>query len=794
MMSRYIRLVNTFSLVLAIVCGQELFTDTIPEDYYLRKDLSDCSERFLVQKYYDVQCLIFGGVQVNLTEFPHMAVLGWKEEEVAGNTNGGSVRWQCGGSLITVKYVLTAAHCAADANNIPPQWVRLGDVNLASSIDDEYAQQYEILRIVRHPQHRFSKKYFDLALVELDSTVRLTPGVCPACLWTNSRVLPAEYFQTAGFGATSFGGGPIPNLLKTTLRATNSTECSKSFKNTHGLSQGIADDQVCASMVATDTCQGDSGGPLQVTLRSFLHQHPFVVALTSFGRGCGIGSSGVYQQIAAHISWIESVVNETMDPVRCAEKYSEFRRASSLIPECSLRGLPTSNVRLVWPQGARQTEIPCSGTMIDYNTVVTTASCTKNEDGIQPIEIEIMTQRAKITEIQVHPDFKEYSPHNDLALLRLEKYLRVTEDTAPSCIPLHRGSEVCSDGQTHDSVTCWDKFAEQTKHQLLNRVCNQRKYGSSSVRLIWAVNNTHMPDCVGMVIKPDTVITSIRCMNIHGEQPPIEIEFNELEVVKRIKIVKILKHPGYKEGSRNRDTALLIVAENLENLVPGCISFARLTANRFNAKMVPVYGQYAPQVTVGRLEVPVRNMCRGSRIDAFKEKFGDGAVNSSQYTCWNTEQHIVPGSVPIERGAGMLDEIHRFIHGVVIGSSSFGTVDPVVSINLTAYTDWITRFVLYRPPKVEVVFRGDSDEFDFGSNCTLKNGTAGSCVPDYSCQRAIKEYKNTNDIVICGFDDTISYICCPVGYQDIPTIPMLEIPSSISLLPSLPYENAHVSL
>uniref|UniRef100_A0A182VUH4 Peptidase S1 domain-containing protein n=1 Tax=Anopheles minimus TaxID=112268 RepID=A0A182VUH4_9DIPT len=789
-MARFRRLVTIVSLVLTIASGQELFTDTVPDDYYLRKDLSDCSERFHVPKFYDMQCLIFGGVQVNLTEFPHMAVLGWKEEEVGGNDTGGSVLWQCGGSLITVKYVLTAAHCAVDANNIPPRLVRLGDVNLASSIDDEYAQQYEILRIVRHPEHRFSKKYFDLALVELDGIVRLTPGVCPACLWINRNVLPAEYFQAAGFGATSFGGGPVPNLLKTTLRATNTTQCSESFKNTRGLSEGIAHDQMCASMLAADTCQGDSGGPLQVSLRSFLNQHPFVVALTSFGKGCGIGSSGVYQQVAAHIPWIESIVNETMDPVRCAEKYSEFRLRTSLIPECTVRGLPSSNVRLVWPEGARQSEIPCSGTIIDYNTVVTTASCAKNVNGMQPIEIEISEQRAKIIEIQVHPDFKQLPPQNDLALLRLDKYLNVTEDVVPSCIPLQQDSELCSDRKTHNSKACWDKFAEHTKRNLLNRVCNRRRYNSSTVRLIWPGEDSNKPNCVGMVIKPDTVITSIRCMNLHGEKPPVEIEFDELEVTKRVKIVKISKHPGYEQGSRNRDTGLLILAEHLVNLVPGCISSVR--GKQLSSIMVPVYGQYAPGIAVGRLELPVQHICNGSMMDAFKERFGDEVTNSSQYTCWNTQRRLVPRGVPVEKGAGMLDQTHRFIHGVVTASTSFGTDDPLVSINLTTYADWITRFVLYRPPKVELVFRAGNDEFDLGSKCTLKNGTAGNCMPEYSCERAIKQYRNTNDITICGFEDTISYICCPISYQDFPTIPEIQRPPPISLLPSLPYENALV--
>lgn len=59
------------------------------------------------KKAYDCKMfagLIVGGTKAKPGEFPHMAALGSRNPD-------GTVQFNCGGSLISERFVLTAAHC-----------------------------------------------------------------------------------------------------------------------------------------------------------------------------------------------------------------------------------------------------------------------------------------------------------------------------------------------------------------------------------------------------------------------------------------------------------------------------------------------------------------------------------------------------------------------------------------------------------------------------------------------------------------------------------------------------------
>ncbi|KAG5319515.1 SNAK protease, partial [Acromyrmex heyeri] len=258
--------------------------------------------------------LIIGGIQAKQAEFPHMAVIGY----------GKDVSWQCGGSIISENFILTAAHCMESPDKGPAIKVRVGLINLLTPGDA--MQERNIAERIKYPDYKFSVRYHDIALLKLEQPLKLNPRVRPACLEIESQ-LPGKSAIASGFGKTSYGQYLLKPNLQYALRFLflafyfllfcdnhiSYYECKKTYAEdlgTRRLPDGLISSLLCAGIMegGKDTCQGDSGGPLQRILAEPYCMYS-IVGVTSFGKFCAFKSSpAVYTRISSYLDWIENIV------------------------------------------------------------------------------------------------------------------------------------------------------------------------------------------------------------------------------------------------------------------------------------------------------------------------------------------------------------------------------------------------------------------------------------------------------------------------------------------------------
>ncbi|VVC37437.1 Serine proteases, trypsin family, serine active site,Peptidase S1, PA clan,Serine proteases, trypsin [Cinara cedri] len=283
---------------------------------------SDLSSNITFKDCLDVKTLIVGGTKADPKEFPHMALLG------TGETPG---NWVCGGSLISNRWILTAAHCDSGE----PRWARLGDLDYLTDTDYANPKDYKIIDRKIHPNYKKRIYYNDIALFKLDRDVTFSAFVRPICLNSDPSLNP-EKAVASGWGNVETGGSPSEHLLKVTLELVPASQCNNTYKDQRRyLPNGIIDEsQICAgfSEDGKDTCRGDSGGPIQIKNNAYECMYT-QIGITSFGRFCGIANTpGVYTRVSKYISWIEKT------PINYALPYCNTDTAAvAAMDRCSRR-------------------------------------------------------------------------------------------------------------------------------------------------------------------------------------------------------------------------------------------------------------------------------------------------------------------------------------------------------------------------------------------------------------------------------------------------------------------------
>ncbi|XP_072394641.1 phenoloxidase-activating factor 1-like [Diabrotica undecimpunctata] len=266
------------------------------------------------QEYLPTNKKVIGGTHTHYKEYPWMVLLGY-------TTRSGKIRWSCGGTLISHKYVLTAAHCVkGDVEALVGQitYVKLGEYNITKHLDcnkNANCSTETVIAGIKNvsvhenydPTDRTSRN--DIALIHLNQTIEYTDIIKPICLpEPNEGSSTTDRLIVAGWGLTENGSYSNVKLQVFVPFLTND-ECITAFRI---LRLNLTDSQICAGGEdGKDACKGDSGGPLMRRSKSNPLQW-YQEGIVSFGNTeCGTaGLPGVYTKVLSFLSWIHSHVKE----------------------------------------------------------------------------------------------------------------------------------------------------------------------------------------------------------------------------------------------------------------------------------------------------------------------------------------------------------------------------------------------------------------------------------------------------------------------------------------------------
>jgi len=236
---------------------------------------------------------VVGGTETEVNEYP------WQ----VGLVRPGRRRPFCGGSIISNRHILTAAHCTQSS----PSSIRvlLGEHDTTDSVADIRT----ISAITNHPSYNPSIVVNDISILTLSSPITFSSIMSPVCLPSGtSEKFAGDLATVTGWGFTFPGRNPSETLQDVDITVATNEDCSNIW------SAGrwpIRDTNICAGDPRKSACNGDSGGPLFLAENGRFSQ----IGVVSWGpSNCGVpGFLGVYSRVSEYKDWIKSVATGTQD-------------------------------------------------------------------------------------------------------------------------------------------------------------------------------------------------------------------------------------------------------------------------------------------------------------------------------------------------------------------------------------------------------------------------------------------------------------------------------------------------
>ncbi|ENL3532990.1 trypsin-like serine protease [Vibrio cholerae] len=234
-----------------------------------------------------VSSRIIGGEQAPVGAWPYMVALTTRDKSMA---------W-CGGSLLSERYVLTAAHCV-DKKDPSTMDVIVGAYDMDNI---SAAERIRVKQIYVHQDYAYASGGNDIAVLELESAPRLTQFTSIATAADFNRINNGDLLTVIGFGTRKEENG-VKSDAPTKLHQVDVPFVQIEECRTKGGSYARQGDGVfCAGTAGKDSCSGDSGGPIFFRTNHGLTQ----MGVVSWGDGCGRSDKpGVYTKLSAFDTWL----------------------------------------------------------------------------------------------------------------------------------------------------------------------------------------------------------------------------------------------------------------------------------------------------------------------------------------------------------------------------------------------------------------------------------------------------------------------------------------------------------
>ncbi|KAF6133408.1 transmembrane serine protease 11A [Phyllostomus discolor] len=204
---------------------------------------------------------------------------------------------QCGATLISNTWLVTAAHCFKNSAN-PRQWT----VSFGTTIDPPLMKR-NVRRIIVHERYHSPAREYDIAVVQFSPRVAFTDDIRRVCLPEASASFPPNStVYITGFGALYYGGESQNDLREARLKIISDDVC----KQPQVYGSDIKFGMFCAGYLEGiyDACRGDSGGPLVI---KDVKDTWYLIGIVSWGDNCGQRNKpGVYTMVAYYRHWIAS--------------------------------------------------------------------------------------------------------------------------------------------------------------------------------------------------------------------------------------------------------------------------------------------------------------------------------------------------------------------------------------------------------------------------------------------------------------------------------------------------------